>query len=115
MSFYNIPPYKKSAFFVHQSKSLSHAITHLVGQSFSQSTSSFNLPSIEESTFHLQLANILSQLPSTLHLDIIQLLNDAKSLEMTSTRLPLSLNDVSRFYTKTNMHYIINFLSLYAM
>ena len=51
-------PTKSQQFFVHQSKSLSHAITHLVGQSFSQSTSSFNLPSIEESTFHLQLANI---------------------------------------------------------
>ena len=95
----SLPP-KSQEFFSHQSKSLSHAVTHLVRQSFSQSSSSFNLPTIDESTFHLRLANIFTQLPSTLHLDIIQLLNDAKSLQMTSTRLPLSLNDVSRFYTK---------------
>ena len=95
----SLPP-NSQKFFCNKAKSLPHAIKHLVGQSFAQSTTSFDLPTIEESTFHLKLANVLTQLPSTFHTDIIQLLNDAKSLDMTSTRLPLVCNDISRFYTK---------------
>ena len=87
-------------FFQNKAISLPNAIQHLVGQAFAQSSSSSTLPTLNESTFHLKLANILSQLPTTLHFELIGLLNSSKDLEMTSTRLPLVPNDVLRFYTK---------------
>ena len=87
-------------FFTKKAISLPHAIQSLVGQAFSQSSTSSTLPTIQESTFHLKLANILNQLPTTMHLELIELLNDSKNLEMTSTRLPLIPNDILKFYTK---------------
>ena len=53
-----------------------------------------------ESTFHLELANLLSVLPTTYHLGLIRLLNSARDLDFTSTRLPTESNDILRFYTK---------------
>ena len=87
-------------FFQKKAVSLPYAIQNLVGQAFSQSFSSSTLPTLAESTFHLELANLLSALPTTYHLGLIRLLNSARDLDFTSTRLPMESNDILRFYTK---------------
>lgn len=93
-------PSKSQIFFRNKAISLNYAIRNLVGQTFLQAPTSSQLPTLEESTFHLKLANILSQVSSTLHVDIIDLLNSAKNVLMTSTRLPIQPRDIARFYTK---------------
>ena len=57
---------KSRSFFQNKAISLPHAIQNLVAQAFSQSSASSMLPDLPEATFHLRLANILSQLPTTL-------------------------------------------------
>ena len=92
--------FQESFFFRNKATSLPYAIQNLVGQSFVQTASLSQLPTLEESTFHLKLMNILSQLPSTMHLDLVDLLNSCKNIQMTSTRLPILPRDIARFYTQ---------------
>ena len=87
-------------FFKQKAISLPYAIQNMVGQTFSQSQSSSILPTLSESSFHLRLANLLSKMPSPMHNELIGLLNDARDLEFTSTRLPTVPNDILRFYTR---------------
>ena len=68
----------KSQFFRNKVTPLTYAIQNLVGQSFVQTPSLSQLPTLEASTLHLKLANILSQLAHTLHFNLIDLLNSSK-------------------------------------
>ena len=93
-------PSNSKNFFENKAMSLNYAIRKLVGPAFLLAPTSSQLPTIEESQFHLKLANLLSQVPSTLHVDIIDILNLAKNVQMISTRLPIHHRDIAKFYTK---------------
>ena len=55
--------------FTKKAISLPHAIQNFVGQAFAQISTASTLPTFQESTFHLLLANILNLLLTTMHLE----------------------------------------------
>ena len=94
-------------YFKDRNESVEKALHQIVGKAFSQSHEIVQEPSNEESGFHLRLTNFLTHISTTQQHDLIQLLNDAKNIQMTTTRLPLHTNDIAKFYTK-NKYAIYN-------
>ena len=99
-------------FFSMKAISLSRAIQI---NAFAQSSTSSTLPTLHESTFYLILANILNQLPTTMHLELIDLLNTSKNLEMTSTWLHMIPNNSLKFIQNTNIPFTKNYQLNHAM
>ena len=86
--------------------STNRAIHQIVGQAFSQTHDSIQEPSDRESAFHLRLTKFVTNISASMQHDFVYLLNEARQLGFTNTRLPLNINDIAKLYTKNK--YAIN-------
>ena len=77
-----------------------NGICGIVGRSFAQNLSSDNRASIIESQFHLKAATFCVNMTQQNQSEFCDLLLLASQIKFKSTRIPTSIQDVRRFYTK---------------
>lgn len=72
----------------------------LVGNAFQMSTKGSYAP-VQETLFHLELTNFLTNFTVKNQLKIISLMNRSRNIKLESTRIPRSMKDMNNFYMKS--------------
>ena len=72
----------------------------LVGNAFQMSTKGSYAP-IQETLFHLELTNFLTNFTVKNQIKIISLVNRSRNIKFDSTRIPRSMKDMNNFYMKS--------------
>ena len=89
-----------SPYFVDEFKEKGRGPCGLVGNAFQMSSKATYAP-IQETLFHMELTNFLSNLTVRNQVKIISLLNKSRNIQFHTTRIPRSVKDLNTFYMKS--------------
>jgi hypothetical protein len=82
--------------FTNEAEEKGSGLCRIVGNAFSKGRSSYELPSLIESQAILRCANLLQHIPTNMHREFIQVLNDVRTIKFKKTRLPEHIQDIPR-------------------
>lgn len=86
-------------YLIHDAESKSKGLRDIIGSSFFQSSDYPIEPTDSETKYHLQVTKFLLQIPTTLHLDFLAIINQSlNASNFRSTRLPETTTDISKIY-----------------
>ena len=86
-------------FFIDEMSSHGNGICGITANAFSQSFHCQSKSSMHEASFHLQATHFCSQLKEKQQKQFASLMNDVMTKKFETTKIPISIGDIRKFYT----------------